>query len=1105
MSLEGALVLRASFATWVMVAMGLSLAGSTRAWAADKASPVDFNRDILPLLSDQCFTCHGPDAKKRDADLRLDTREGIFEDRGGYKTVTPGNSGASELFARVSTEDDFELMPPGHRMTQTQVALIKRWIDEGATYEAHWAYVAPKRPPVPEVKAKSWPRNPIDYFVLSRLEAEGLRPSPEADRATLLRRVSYDLTGLPPTPTEVKAFLEDRSSNAYQRQVDRLLASPRYGENMARMWLDLARYADSNGDDVDWLRGMWPWRDWVINAYNRNMPYDQFTIRQLAGDLLPDATLEDKIATGFNRNNMGIISENGDRSPVDGELRAEMVADRVSTTGTAWLGLTFGCARCHDHKYDPIKQKDFYRLAAYFNNVPEFNLADFHGNTEPVVAVPSSQQREQLESLNADLSAALARLPEKGIVRQENQWRASAAATIAAPPKKGLLGYYSFENTLTDSSGLGHDAHLVRDHIGYRDGVVGRAGEFNGTTHVDFGDLAAFDRTTPFALSLWTNPKRPEKYVLAQKRDAATNWTGLEIALDDLVRTRRLFRISVRLASHWPDDAIEIRSKDHVIHSQYVILKDLGIIGNHLVVNYDGSGKAAGLRLYVDGQLVETEILKDHLTGSSRTPAPLSVGDSKLGPPYRGVMDELRVYNRALSDADIKNLYTDAPAGGLISSLRNRPTVEIVTLRDHQEAELLPDDNAPREAVAAIWQKRQHARLSEYFLTYAAPQPIRESYAHLEGLRAQKTALENAIPTTQVMAEATQPMDTFVLGRGKFANQLEKVTAGVPGFLLPLPANAPSNRLALARWLVNPDNPLTARVAVNRYWQSFFGIGIVKTAEDFGAQGERPTHPQLLDWLATEFIRTGWDIKSMQRLIVMSATYRQSSQLSTQLERVDPENRLFARGPRVRLAAEEIRDSALAMSGLLTEQVGGPSVYPYQPAGLWLEVSDEPVYYNLSSGPDLYRRSLYTIWRRSVPAPSFAAFDLPSRETCVARRIPTTTPLQALVLLNDPTYVEASRALAERTIREADRDPGERVDFLFRWAVDRSADVRERQLLSQEAQRMSIHFRRDPQGARQLLEVGDSRPDPHLDPAELAAWTMVARTVLNMDETITKQ
>jgi hypothetical protein len=1081
------------------------------------SKPVDFNRDILPILSDNCFACHGPDERQRMANLRLDEKESIFADRGGYWAVVPGKSAESKLYQKISSADAALRMPPvfaNRTLTPAQIDLIRRWIDEGAPYSKHWAFVAPKRPPVPEVKDTAWPRNAIDNFVLFRLESEGLKPSPPADRATLLRRVTFDLTGLPPTPAEVDSFLADKSPDAYEKRVDQLLASPHYGEHMARAWLDLARYADTNGYDTDGLRKMWPWRDWVIKAYNQNMPYDQFTIKQLAGDLLPNASLEDKIATGFNRNHM--IDDKGEDDPQ--EYHVEYVVDRVNTAGTAFLGLTVGCARCHDHKYDPIKQKDFYALFAFFNSVPEPGIISpfYHGgNAAPVVSLPSPEQAKMLGSLDNRIAATLARIPEKEMMAQEEQWRPTGLATMPAPSTQGLTAYYEFENTLGDSSGHGLDAKVVRDDVLYVDGAVGKAAEFSGETQIDFGQAGDFDRDKPFALAFWVSRfdrfadlGTQEGLELFEKRDGSAHWKGYEISLDDPhplhSDNKPSFRVHVRLANSWPEDAMEVKSKNLAPR------RFQSSAMQHLVVNYDGSGKASGIKVYLDGVPLEMEAVRDHLTGSFRTSAPLAVGNKNIGRPFLGQMDDLRIYSRTLTAGEVENLAIQSPARTLLAELAGKPVPAIASLRPEKppaEAEIgMLDEAMSKEQEEAAQLKDHQARLSEYFLTFVAPEKCRKAYAHLNELRAEKVKLKKSITTTMVMAEMKRPRETFVLGRGQFDNPKQKAAPGVPAFLLPLPKDAPLNRLTLAKWLVDPGNPLTARVEVNRYWQAFFGRGMVKTAEDFGSQGDPPSHPELLDWLATEFIRSGWNVKAMQRLIVTSATYQQSSRITPELAERDPENRLLARGPRVRLTAEEIRDNALAISGLLNTKIGGPSVYPYQPKGLWEESSGFGAKgYVQGTGQDLYRRSLYTIWKRSVLSPTLATFDASDRQRCTARRNLSNTPLQALVLLNDPTYVEASRALAQRAILEGGPDAGRRVDFAFRWATDRNPDVKARAVLLQLEQETLSRYREDPASALKLIRVGEKKPDPKIDPAELAAWTTVARVILNMDETITKQ
>ncbi|HEY6291736.1 MAG TPA: DUF1553 domain-containing protein [Terriglobia bacterium] len=1067
--------------------------------------PIDFDREVRPILSDTCFSCHGPDEKQRMANLRLDETEGLFVDRGGYKIIVPGNSAQSKLYQKISSKDPAVQMPPvfaNRTPTAAQVELIKEWIDQGAHWERHWAWLAPKRPPTPEVQDKGWPRNPIDNFVLARLEREGLKPSPEADKATLLRRVTFDLTGLPPTPAELNSFLADNSPGAYERRVDELLASPHYGERMAMEWLDLARYSDTHGYHIDSLRQMWRWRDWVIRAYNQNMPYDQFTIKQLAGDLLPGATPDDKIATGFNRNHM-IDFEGG---AIPQEYHVEYVVDRVSTTGTAWLGITIGCARCHDHKYDPIKQKDFYRFFAFFNTVPERGLDGQTGNAAPVLELPSPEQQGQLANLESEIAKTLAAIPEKEMVTLENQWRQKRIGTLPEASQEGLTAHYEFEGSLKDSSGHGLDAQATRGDVTYDDGAVGKAADFSGETEVDFGKAGDFDRERPFALAFWAGPDGTKGLDLIQKHSASPNWRGYEISIDDPTfdgPQRPRFAVFVRLASRWPDDAIEVKTKDRVRFDR----------DRHLVVNYDGSGKASGVSVYLDGKPLATEAVKDHLTGSFRTESALSVGDKKIGRPLKGQLDDFRIYSRTLPASEAEYLAVQVPARALLTELEGKPVEEIGALQPEKppaEADIGMEDKAEtKEAKEASQLKEHQARLSEYYLKYEAPENDRQLYAQLKDLRAQKEKLEQSVPNVMVMAEMKKPRDTFILGRGQYDNPQEKVTPGVPSFLPPLPAGAPANRLGLAQWIVDPQNPLTARVAVNRYWQGYFGVGLVKTSEDFGSQGDPPSHPELLDWLATEFIRTGWNMKAMERLIVTSATYRQSSKMTPELEERDPENRLLARGPRVRLPAEEVRDNALAISGLLNDRIGGPSVYPYQPKGIWEEMAFGEGFsgqtYTQSTGADLYRRSMYTVWKRTVPPPALTTFDAPDREKCTARRIPTNTPLQALVLLNDPTYVEAARALAQRMMETGGKSAADRVDFGFRLATDRAPSPAEREVLVATYRDQLADFQRQKDDAAKLLSVGESHYDQRLNKSQLAAWTTVASMILNLDETITKE
>jgi hypothetical protein len=1027
------------------------------------AKPVDFNREVRPILSDNCFFCHGPDEKHRMAGLRLDTKEGAFGKTG---VIVPGDSAKSRIIRRLNAENPAAKMPPassGKTLSAKSIAIIAKWIDEGAKWEEHWAYVAPKRPDPPAVKDAAWPRNEIDRFILARLEREGLRPSPEADKATLLRRLSYDLTGLPASPAEVEAFLADKSENAYEKQVDRLLASSRYGERMAMQWLDVARYADTHGYHIDSHRDMWPWRDWVIRAYNRNMPFDQFTMEQIAGDLLPNPTLEQRVATGFNRNHM--INYEGGAIPE--EYQTEYVVDRVEATSSTWLGMTMGCARCHDHKYDPIKQKDFYQFFAFFNTVDEKGLDGRNGNAEPFLQLPSASQKETLDGLKGRIDAAEKGLVETEIAALQAEWEKKRAETLPSDPKDHLLAHYELDGNFADTSGGYHHGRTLKGEVTYAEGQVARSAELNGETHVNLGAAADLERTDNFAIAAWIRASGIREMTVFSKEGADRR--GYEIAFSDadpIGDLKRGHYLHVRLIHQWPGDLIEIKTKNRMIWRDWY----------HVTVNYDGSGKASGLVLLLNGTPAEIEVVRDSLTGSIRTEAPLEIGN-KAGRPYKGQLDDLRIYSRQLTAQDLDTLVLRHPLRSVL------------------------EDNGKRS-------KEQRERLRDYFLTYDAPQNFRSAYAELKQAKKDLEALNKQIPNTMVMAELEKPRETFILARGDYRNKTEKVEPAVPSALPPLPASWPRNRLGLAKWLVDPSNPLTARVAVNRYWQMYFGHGIVKTIEDFGSQGEPPVHPELLDWLATEFVRTGWDVKGMQRMIVTSAAYRQASKVTPVLMEKDPENRLLARGPRFRLPAEMVRDSALLASGLLKEKQGGPSVFPYQPKGIWDDIAYGDVFsaqtYTPSSGDDLYRRSMYTFWKRTMPPPALATFDAPDREKCAARRALTNTPLQALVLLNDPTYIEASRALAEHMLRQ-ERDADKRIAYGFRVITNRRPTGQETRVLRDLAKQQLSVYRADKKAAADLLGVGESKYSKAVDPAELAAWTMVASTMFNLDEAITKE
>jgi len=1042
---------------------------------------VDFDRDVRPILADNCFACHGPDEKARQANLRLDVREGALgKALSGRPAIVPGKPAASGLIERITTKVAPLRMPPastGKRLTPAQIQILQQWIRQGAQYAPHWAFVPPRRPPLPALKIqnpKSKIQNPIDVFILARLQKAGLTLSPPADRYTLIRRLSFDLIGLPPTPQEVEAFVKDRSPDAYEKVVDRLLASPHFGERMALKWLDLARYADTHGYHIDSHRDMWPWRDWVINAFNRNMPFDQFVVEQLAGDLLPNATREQKIATGFNRNHP--INFEGGAIPE--EYHAAYIFDRIDTTATVFMALTMRCGQCHDHKYDPLTQKEYYRLYAFFHNVPEQGLDGQRGNAAPFIKVPTPEQEQKLAEYDrkiAGLESALKTRAAEAAPAQAEWEKTALAALEKLSVSVGLLAHYGLDEMSGEQArdALGQQpVGAIRGKPDWTQGRVGGALRFNGETHVEIDGAAGFERTDSFSYGAWIHPTSGEALTVLSRMDDANGVRGWDLFLVD-------GRVYVHLIHNWEQNALRVNTKSPVPQNQWT----------HVFVTYDGSSKAKGVKVYLNGKPAELDVTHDTLTDTIRTEKPLVIGRRNPGAPFKGLIDEVRIYNRKLTATEVAQL-----AGH--ESIRS-----LLTLAADQRT------------------KEQQEMLAQFYLENH-DEPYRRLSAELADWRKKRADLDKAIPTTMVMEEMEKPRDTFILIRGEYDKKGEKVAPGVPAVLPPLPKGMPANRLALAKWLVDPSHPLTARVAVNRFWQMLFGTGIVKTAEDFGTQGERPSHPELLDWLAVAFM-TGeygskeyptpsrpWDVKALLKMIVMSATYRQSSRVTPELLQKDPENRLLARGPRFRLPAEFVRDQALAASGLLVPRIGGPSVRPYQPPGLWEEISFKGEFtaqvYEQDHGEALYRRSMYTFWKRTCPPPSLQTFDAPEREFCLVRRPVTNTPLQALVLMNDPTFVEASRKFAERILTEAPVSPHARLKFAFRTLLARPPTEKELRVLMGVYNTQIVRFRKDGDAALKLLSVGESLRNENLDVAELAAWTAVANVLFNLDEAITK-
>jgi mono/diheme cytochrome c family protein len=1030
-------------------------AGAGAAVAASAAAPpaVDFRRDVLPILADHCFACHGPDAHARKANLRLDQAAGALRQQD--PVIVPGRSAESEVIIRVTSDDPDERMPPprkGRTLSPAQVDCLKRWIDEGALWGRHWAFEPPRAQVPPFPPGRTWPRNPIDAFVLARLDSQGLKPSPEAPRTTLIRRVTLDLTGLPPTPSEVDAFLQDGSADAYERVVDRLLQSPRFGERMASRWLDAARYADTNGYQNDGERVMWRWRDWVIAAYNRNLPFDQFTIEQLAGDLLPNPTLDQLIATGFNRNHRG----NAEGGIIPEEYAVEYVVDRVETTATVWLGLTIGCARCHDHKFDPITQREFYQLFAFFNNVPERGKAIKFGNSPPYIKTPTPYQAEQLQALDTRLSAAEQRFRalEPVIAVAQADWEPTLTGVPAKDwtPTQGSLAEW-----LSGKAGFTNARWALPTLRGLEPDTS------NGMSLGDIGDFGFLDK---FSCGAWVRAEAGQGGIILSRMMEGARSEGYSLTLREGVA-------GVNLVKRWLDDALRVETAEAIEPGAW----------HHVMFTYDGSRVAGGIKIYVDGTPKRLKVQLDDLNQSFQTRAPFRIGSGGgTDERFEGQIDDVRVYGRALDEDEV----TLVAETGTLSAIAAIP--------------------------AGQRTERQARKLRAAFLEQAAPPAIRSAWQEILALRSERQAFFESIPTTMIMRELDPPRPAHVLIRGVYDKPGERVAAGVPSALPPLPMGEGQgqdqgqrpDRRALARWLVDPANPLTARVAVNRLWQMVFGVGFVKTAEDFGVQGERPSHPELLDWLALEFVRSGWDVKGLLRTIVTSATYRQSSQGSPELHRRDPENRLLARGPRFRLSAEMIRDQALAVSGLLVERIGGPSVRPYQPAGLWKELTGAEDY-RPDTGPGLYRRSLYTFWKRTVAPPSMVTFDAAGRETCSVREVRTNTPLQALTLLNDVTYVEAARVLAERVLFEGGPHAEARVEYAMRLVTGRPPVPRERTVLAEGLRAYQARYDHDPDTARQLINNGAASPSAAIDPRELAAYTALANLILNLDETVTKE
>ena len=1003
---------------------------------------ISFNRDIRPILSDFCFACHGPDEHSREADLRLDDRDAAVE----YGAIEPEDADASLIIERIESTDESLVMPPaksGKTLSTEQRELLRRWIEAGAVYQSHWSFSpVPKQVVIPQVAEFSqWATTDLDHFVAAKFESRGLRPAAEAERAQWLRRVTLDLNGLPPTIRELDAFLTDDSPDAYQRVVDRLLENDAYGERMASMWLDVARYADTFGYQNDVAMEVWPWRDWVIRAFNDNLPYDDFLTWQIAGDLLPEATTDQKLATTFNR----LHRQTNEGGSIPEEFRIANIADRTTTTGTAFLGMTLECSRCHDHKYDPIQQRDFYRLSAYFADIDEFGLyAHFtHGVPTPALLLYAGDQQAQHEN-------AIAKVVEC-------EQRLSKAIESARQQCEQKL------DGLPNTFPVAPEAEFHHPLDGEEPGVIGNATRCNGDDQIECKDFPEFGRHDPFTISLWVKPalQQPRMLVLHQSVAAEDSaFRGLQLTIDD-------GHPEFSLIHFWPGNALRVATIETIPVDHW----------SHLTVTHDGSGKASGIKIFIDGREAKLEIERDQLTRDIKHVAAwkdMKVGDVPfaLGARFRDVgfrdgrLDDLQVSTRRLSDAEVASIYLAA-----------KKTDESLKLSD------------PMRIQHHLVHSDDHVRSAEEALLAA---------------RRRENEIVTGVREIMTMRTAVIPRETFLLNRGEYTNRGEQLRPGTPGFLVDASSDKP-DRLALARWLTDDANPLASRVIANRLWHLFFGRGIVVSLEDFGSQGVPPSHPELLDWLARSLMDDGWDLKRLCRRIVLSTTYRQSSlPADPEFFESDPSNHWLARGPRHRLSAEQVRDAVLFASGLLVQEIGGPSVMPYQPAGLWKEAGTGKTYQQ-SSGEGLYRRSLYTFWKRTSPPPSMLTFDATSRETCTAKRELTTTPLQALVVLNDPQFVEAARVLSEQLLSDHPHDKDARWVQACRSLISRPPTDAELRILGDLYEEQATQFETHPELASEFLEVGEREAKAELPPVDLAATTVVVATLFGYDETMMKR
>ncbi|HWL08356.1 MAG TPA: DUF1553 domain-containing protein [Planctomicrobium sp.] len=1051
-----------------LLIVGILLPASMQGRLAAAERKLEYNQDIRPILAENCFTCHGPDSAARKADLRLDVRENAID----MAAIEPGHPETSELISRILTDDSDLVMPPPSTkktLTAAQKETLKKWVEQGAEYQLHWSFIAPVLPELPTVKNEAWVKTPIDRFILAELERRNLSPAPEADKRALARRVSLDLTGLPPTPELVERFVNSPDANAYEKLVDELLASPDWGEHRGRYWLDYSRYADTHGIHFDNYREMWSYREWVIKAFNRNMTFDQFTIENLAGDLLPDATLDQQIASGFNRCNMttnegGVIPE---------EYLVLYTRDRTETVAQVWMGLTAGCAVCHTHKFDPISHQEFYELAAFFNNTTQGAMDKNIKDTPPVVVVPTEADFQRWNQLGGEIASTKQEQQKRRETVQPEfvKWMdATDPLTLAARTQQSenlhLHARLNVQETETQII-LENQEHVVAvsETAEWQPGPTGeqdRAIQISKGAVVEIPDAGDFDSDQPFTLSAWIKtPANDGSGAIVARMDPAHEHRGWDLWIEGR-------RIATHIIHSWPENALKVSTRNQLPANKWV----------HVTVTYNGSKKGNGVKFYFDG--VEQErnnVVADKLKDTSRTTVPLKIGQRNNGTPAVGVaIQDLKIYRQALASETILL----QSRSRLFADLIGKPAAE-------RDAKL-------QEELFQWWLKTEDA-------------PWIEITGRLTALEKEDAGIRARGTVAHIMQEKPEPAMAFILNRGEYDQRLDQVTPNTPAVLPPFPEEVPRNRLTFAQWLLQPDQPLTSRVTVNRFWQEVFGTGIVASSGDFGIMGELPSHPELLDWLALDFMQNSWDVKRFFKQIVMSSTYRQSAVTTPEKQAQDPENLWVSRGPRFRMDAEMVRDSALAATGALVREIGGPSVKPYQPEGVW-EVVGMPGSttrnYKQDTGNALYRRSLYTFIKRMAPPPSMEIFNAPNREFCVIRRERTNTPLQALVTLNDEQFVEAARILAQRVIHESGPDVNSRLDLIARHLLSRPFRPEEVEIVTKSLEGIQNYYGQAPDDATKLIHFGSTPPDETIPPTELAAWTMLVNQLMNLDEVLNK-